>query len=126
MKTPVTLIAAFLAAAVFVAGPAFSQADMETVPTTGFAATTRKPAVFPHDRHNEKAQIADCGVCHHGEKDGRQDPKNTSEGTPCSDCHAEKAKPGRTPLMRAFHRQCMGCHLDVNKGPVTCGQCHVK
>jgi hypothetical protein len=26
--------------------------------------------------------------------------------------------------MRAYHRQCMGCHMEQKKGPVSCGDCH--
>ena len=113
-----------LIAAVFLAVPAQSQQDMTTVPTEGFKQTTRLPAVFAHDAHNEKAALADCSACHHGEKDGKRDNSADTSGIPCSDCHSAQAKPGKTPLMRAFHRQCLGCHMDKQKGPVTCGDCH--
>jgi hypothetical protein len=119
---PLALVA--LVAACFLAIPALSQQDMTTIPDTGFAAHTRLPAVFNHDVHNEKAGLDDCTVCHHGEKDGKRDPSQDTAGTPCSDCHTAVGKPGRTPLMRAFHKQCMGCHMEKKKGPVTCGDCH--
>ncbi|OLN27345.1 Tetraheme cytochrome c isozyme 2 [Desulfovibrio sp. DV] len=114
-----------LVAAVLLAAPAMSQQDMTTVPTEGFKKTTRPPAAFAHDAHNEKAGLSDCTACHHGEKDGKRDPSADTAGIPCSDCHTAVAAPGKTPLMRAFHRQCMGCHMDKKKGPVTCGDCHV-
>ncbi len=119
---PLALVA--LVAAFLLATPVMAQEDMTTVPTTGLAPTTRMPAVFPHDAHNEKAGITDCATCHHGEKDGKRDPEGDTSGIPCSDCHTATAKDGRTPLMRAFHKQCMGCHMEKNKGPVTCGDCH--
>ena len=31
---------------------------------------------------------------------------------------------GRTPLMRAYHKNCIECHKAQNKGPTTCGACH--
>lgn len=120
-RSTLTLLLAGLAAALLLAAPALSQQDMTTVPTEGFTTTTRLPARFAHDAHNEKAKLDDCTACHHGEKDGKQDKSVDSAGTPCADCHA---KPGRTPLRRAFHKQCMGCHQTQGKGPVTCGDCH--
>ena len=119
---PAALVA--LVAACFLAIPALSQQDMTTIPDAGFAAHTRLPAVFNHDAHNEKAGLDDCTVCHHGEKDGKRDPSQDTSGIPCSDCHTAVGKPGRTPLMRAFHKQCLGCHMEKKKGPVTCGDCH--
>ncbi len=113
-----------LAAALLLAVPALSQQDMQTVPTEGFASPRRLPALFPHDAHNEKAQLADCTACHHGEKDGKKDLSVDSVGTPCAECHPTAGAPGKTPLMRAYHRQCAGCHMDQKKGPVTCGACH--
>jgi len=124
MKRSPLLPLALVAAALCLAAPALGQQDMTTVPTGGFAKTTRPPALFPHDAHNEKAALSDCTACHHGEKDGKQDPTADTAGIPCADCHEAKAKPGRTPLMRAYHKQCMNCHLDKKKGPVTCQDCH--
>lgn len=84
----------------------------------------RRPAVpFDHDAHNERAKIEDCLICHHGGENGVIDPEVGSEGTPCSECHEVNAS-GRTPLMRAYHKQCIECHRDLNKGPTTCGGCH--
>ncbi len=120
--TPLALVA--FVAALLLALPALSQQDMTTIPDEAFKTRTRPPALFKHDEHNEKAKLDDCTACHHGEKDGKRDPGADTSGIPCSDCHAVEAKPGRTPLMRAFHKQCMGCHMTQKKGPVTCGDCH--
>lgn len=122
-KSLMLLVVAAMALCFF--GPAFSQGDMTNVSTEAFGVARRPAAVFPHDMHNEKAQIEDCAACHHGEKDGKIDKEATSEGTPCADCHPVTASPGKTPLMQAFHKQCMGCHLEKKAGPVTCGACHV-
>lgn len=123
-RRTVTPLLLALLAAVFLAVPALSQQDMTTVPAEGFKTKTRLPALFAHDAHNEKAGLSDCTTCHHGEKDGKKDTTADSTGTPCSDCHSLEGKPGRTPLMRAFHKQCAGCHMDKKIGPVTCGDCH--
>ena len=120
--TPLVLSA--LAALFLTAAPALAQQDMTHVPTEAFKKLTRPPAAFAHDTHNEKAGLADCTACHHGEKDGKRDPASDTAGSPCSDCHSVAAKPGKTPLERAYHRQCMDCHLTQKKGPVTCGDCH--
>jgi hypothetical protein len=29
-------------------------------------------------------------------------------------------------LMRAFHMNCKGCHVQRRQGPVVCGECHQK
>ncbi len=109
--------------------PAISQEDMLVVPTDAFVDPQRPPAAFGHDAHNEKAELDECGRCHHGETDGRMDPDNTSEGQACAECHAAdpKAAPElahKTPLRRAYHLQCQGCHAETGKGPLACGQCH--
>lgn len=124
LKNSLILLVAALAALCFF-GPAFSQGDMTVVNRDVFTAPRRPAAFFAHDQHNEKAQIEDCAACHHGETDGKMDAESTSEGTPCADCHPVVATPGKTPLMRAFHKQCAGCHMDKKAGPVACGQCHV-
>jgi hypothetical protein len=103
---------------------ALSQEDMKTLAPAAFKTRQRPPAVFVHDKHNEKAQISDCVVCHHGGKDGKIDKSASTEGTPCSECHQVAPKDKTTGLMKAYHKQCIGCHRAKNKGPVACGQCH--
>ncbi|QGY38697.1 cytochrome C [Pseudodesulfovibrio cashew] len=106
---------------------AFAQDDMTEVPADGFATLQRPRVAFEHDAHNEKAELEDCVICHHSKtEDGKQDLENSSEGEPCSSCHAETRTDGGTPLMRAYHKQCIGCHKEKAKGPVACGECHAK
>lgn len=106
--------------------PVFSQEDMQVIDDGGFANRQRPPAVFQHDKHNELAQIEDCNECHHVYEDGKKLEDESSEDLSCSDCH-EKKGTGRQPgLRRAFHVNCKGCHLENNKGPIMCGQCHVR
>jgi len=119
---PILAIAAVLVCTQF----AFSQEDMKTLSPDAFGKLTRPAATFIHDQHNEKAGIEDCGACHHGGEGGVKDPGQTTEGTPCADCHAVKAPKGTTSLNKAYHKQCIGCHQDNGKGPLACGQCHVR
>jgi hypothetical protein len=44
----------------------------------------------------------------------------------CANCHNDQAD---LNLQKAFHRQCMGCHIEIRKsgqlsGPEMCGACH--
>lgn len=106
---------------------AFSQQDMVMIPVSAFGELERPPVAFAHDDHNEKAQIEDCVVCHHSAtEDGRMDTEFGSEGEPCESCHPVDGAGGKTPLMRAYHRQCGDCHAKSLKGPVACAECHAK
>jgi cytochrome c553 len=122
-----TLIAlTLLAAATLFSLPAFSQEDMTHVPTDAFGKLERPAAVFNHDAHNEKAAIENCNACHHVWANGVLVEDEDSVGTPCADCHALE-QDGDTPSMQdAYHQQCWGCHEKQAKGPVLCGECHVK
>lgn len=88
--------------------------------------TLRRPAaLFDHDTHNDNAGIDDCAVCHHVWEDGKLVADESSEDTPCSDCHSISAGPDNTvSLANAFHTQCRSCHVDKGQGPLLCGQCH--
>ncbi len=88
---------------------------------------TRPGAVFDHDAHNEKAGLEEnCILCHHSGEKGKLVPGESSEGTPCADCHSVRAESGQTPLRRAYHRQCITCHKEAGRGPAHCSGCHVK
>lgn len=118
------LLAVALGAAPFWLPTAASQEDMKTVSAPAFAKHSRPLAKFVHDEHNEKANIADCALCHHGKDDnGKKSITDTSEGEACAECHAVNAKT-ETPLMRAYHRQCMDCHKKASAGPTHCAGCH--
>jgi len=106
--------------------PGFSQEDMEVIDDGGFAVKQRPPVVFAHDEHNELAGIEQCNECHHVYEDGKKLEDESSEDLSCSECHEEKAS-GRMPgLRKAFHMNCKGCHSKHQKGPLMCGQCHIK
>lgn len=111
-----------------ITGAAFSQGDPERLSISAFETPRRPGAVFSHDGHNEKAGISNnCAVCHHVYENKKQVPDESSEDRQCSDCHALKSSPENSiALLPAFHRQCRECHFNSGKGPVLCGQCHIK
>lgn len=105
-------------------GTAEAQENITKLAPGAFGKLTRPAAVFAHDKHNEKAKLAECVACHHGGKDGKLDRTASSEGTPCADCHKVKPADKTTGLQRAYHKQCIDCHRAKGKGPLACGQCH--
>lgn len=106
--------------------PAFSQEDMEVVDDEGFDKKQRPPAVFRHDEHNETASIEECNECHHVYEDGKKVADESSEDQGCWECHEENDVGNQPGLRKAFHENCKGCHLQNKKGPIMCGQCHVR
>ena len=127
MVKRILLIIVFSSACLIFLISAHSQEDMQHVSAEAFAKPRRPPAVFRHDAHNELAQVEGCSVCHHVYDDnGQLIEDESSEDQSCSDCH-ELARSGNKPaLMKAFHANCKGCHQEKNKGPLMCGQCHVR
>jgi hypothetical protein len=105
---------------------AWSQEDMKAVSADAFTTPQRPSAVFPHDAHNEKARIESCNQCHHVYEDGKLVEDESSEDQRCSDCHGVEAAGSQPGLMKAFHLNCKGCHQEQKKGPVMCGECHVR
>jgi len=103
-----------------------AQENMTAVDNSVFGKPERTQAVFRHESHNEKAKIDACNECHHVVKDGKKLEDESSEDMRCSDCH-DLRDLGRTPSLRkAFHLNCRGCHEKSGKGPVMCGECHLK
>ncbi len=99
---------------------------MEVVDSSVFANPQRTPAVFKHDAHNEKAGIENCNECHHVYQEGKLLEDESSEDQRCSDCHGVKAEGKKLALVKAFHANCKGCHEKQKKGPILCGECHVR
>ena len=116
-------VAAFGALFILNAG---AQEDMKTVSPDAFSSPQRPAAVFPHDAHNEKAGIENCNQCHHVYEDGKLVEDESSEDRRCSDCHGAEDAGAQPGLMKAFHLNCKGCHQEQKKGPVMCGECHVR
>ena len=120
--------AAFLVAALFLVAGSLSAAPppakMKIAHPEVFKKLRKGPVPFNHKAHI-KTVGGKCATCHHTYK---------GKGTPiaCSKCH-KKHKEGKKPsLMRAFHKNCMGCHKKLVKagkpaGPARkCKGCHKK
>ncbi len=115
-----------LAAAFLLPVLASAQDDIVSLADPALAPLKKTPSLFEHAKHAEDYAIP-CADCHHGATaEGAIDPAATSEGEACSSCHPVGAEPGKTWLMLAFHKQCKGCHETQRKGPLGCGECHVK
>ncbi len=108
----------------FTAGSAWAQEDMTAVEDSAFEKRIRPPAVFHHDAHNEAAGIEDCATCHHVYEDGVLQEYESSEDMECSACHGRENDARQCDLVVVFHKQCKGCHLARQQGPVTCSECH--
>jgi Class III cytochrome C family len=127
MRRPLTLAVAILLGITLAIATAYSQEDMESVDNGQFDNPQRPPAVFFHDAHNEKAGLDDCSACHHiFDERGRKLEGESSEDQMCSDCHGEKDQGAKPRLRKAYHLRCKGCHLEQQKGPILCAQCHVR
>ena len=102
--------------------PVMSQDTMTSIDQEAFSSNTQPPAVFVHNEHNAQAGLTDCGVCHHVYEDGQRVQGALSVGQECSSCH----EPGDQSLRLkyAYHTLCISCHLDRDKGAVTCKECH--
>lgn len=106
---------------------AYSQEEMVVINSDDFKNSQRPAAIFRHDEHNESAEIEECNECHHVYDDsGELIDDESSEDQRCSECHEVEASDDRPALMKAFHRNCKGCHEAKKDGPVMCGQCHVR
>lgn len=126
MKKGVGFIFTLVWVSVSIIVPAHSQEDMVRINKDAFEKPQRPPAVFRHDEHNETAQIEECNECHHIYEDGNLLEDESSEDQRCSDCHELQISGNKPALIKAFHRNCKGCHLERKKGPIMCGQCHVR
>ena len=108
----------------FVFGSVYAQEDIQKLEHDIFINRERPVVAFPHALHADDLGL-DCFECHHIYKDG-DNVWDESELCDCSGCHSLEADGKKMSLMRAFHTNCKGCHLEQNKGPVTCGECHSK
>jgi len=126
MKKPLLIILIIPVLWVFLVLPGLSQEEMEVIEDDGFLKRQRPPAVFKHDDHNELAEIETCNECHHIYDNGEKLEDESSEDQLCSECHTEKPSDNQPGLKKAFHLNCKGCHQAKKKGPIMCGQCHVR
>lgn len=102
--------------------------QLERMSTDSFSHIQRPASVFSHDDHNAEAELEeDCSICHHVYEGKELLEEESSEDTPCSDCHSLKPTPENSIALRtAFHTRCKSCHFEQAKGPVLCGECHIR
>lgn len=96
-----------------------SLTDIQKIKDEAFQKYRFPAAKFDHDKH---ARVIKCYRCHHVYEDGEHVPGKNSVGRECSACH--KAGGGEVKLKYAYHTKCIGCHLESDKGPVMCKNCH--
>jgi hypothetical protein len=125
-KSAVIMIGVLVLSALLMAA-AYSQEEMQAVDNQAFPSPQRPPSLFRHDEHNATAAIEECNVCHHVYDDtGKLVEGESSEDQGCSECHAVSDSGNQPGLRKAFHLNCKGCHREQQKGPILCGECHVK
>lgn len=96
--------------------------------TETFQNKQRTAVMFQHGLHMEGFECLDC---HHQYENGENvldeaDLEEDADNVACASCHGEDSDLG---LRKAFHRQCVGCHMKLRKqgqdtGPELCGECH--
>jgi hypothetical protein len=106
--------------------PAVSRDEYSVFPPDVFPELQRPLSRFTHDDHMAFDTIEDCYVCHHLYADGELVEGESSEDTPCGDCHKLDPDDGGTDRLRAYHNRCKGCHERLKAGPIACGECHVR
>ncbi|MFP4226785.1 MAG: cytochrome c3 family protein [Desulfobacterales bacterium] len=97
---------------------------------------------FDHEKHaasKPEGYGLGCGDCHHDENgEPLTDLKRGDPVQSCYECHDKDGRPRRDPAMSqeewkkeeltyyygAIHENCMGCHKQMDAGPVSCTECH--
>ena len=126
MRKNILFIGVLVGVLALAALTAYSQEDIEFVEDSGFASSMRPKPAFMHDEHNEKAGIEECNECHHVYEDGKLLEDESSEDQACSECHGAEGDEFPMELVRRYHLNCRGCHMEKQAGPVACGECHAK
>jgi hypothetical protein len=118
-----TLISMLFVSIIFFISVAYPTDTPETL-TLDILINRYGSVEFSHGYHAE--MTGDCSSCHHHSAEG---------STPaCGECHEaitvyHYSGVQREPsigLKGAYHRQCMGCHQEMESGPVGCTDCHEK
>ncbi len=106
-----------------------SMADNGPEVMTLTTAKAKKPAVFPHKKHQDMMK---CTVCHHTkDADGKQVAlADGAKKEKCTTCHnKDMSNKKLNGFKKAAHARCKSCHkkgLDGKKGPTKCAGCHPK
>ena len=108
-------------------GVSMSFADGSGPETITLNDAGKKPAQFPHWKHQEKNE---CATCHHSQgADGKQGPYVAGEEKVCDECHnAEFANEKLSKWKDIGHGLCKACHTEkkAEGAPTKCTACHVK
>ncbi len=92
-------------------------------------AKARKPALFPHKKH--QATFA-CKTCHHTQTaDGKKGPYVAGQEKNCTTCHNKSFSNKKlSGLKKVSHARCKSCHKKMKKegkkAPTKCSGCHPK
>ncbi len=91
-------------------------------------AAAKKPANFPHKKHQD---MMPCAECHHTmTADGKQGPYEAGKEAKCESCHNDTmANAKLNSFKNVAHERCKGCHKEGyngKTGPTKCNECHVK
>lgn len=102
--------------------------ELVTMDTSAFTKLQRSAAVFDHDEHNSAAELEeDCSICHHVYEEKTLVEGESSEDSACVECHSLKPTSENSVALRtAYHNKCKSCHFESAKGPVLCGECHIR
>lgn len=115
----------------------------EFLKITNGTDSSANPAYFPHWDHQKRLE-ENCGTCHHGKNDDGTQAKyeaGKTEHNKCFTCHNNDGitlegkisgvpLPLASPIQRAGHGRCAGCHKDQKSSTGTnlmmCTTCHNK
>ena len=123
-RTWIIYTAIILMGGIFAVMSGYSQEDVTNVEDSAFKKKMRPAVPFPHDQHNEQAELDECSTCHHVYENGKLVEDESSEGQECSECHAINKGDNPISLANIYHLQCKGCHQGKKAGPIMCGECH--
>jgi len=111
-------------------GIASEEAALDTGPAEMVlkTAAAKKPAKFPHKKHQESFE---CGECHHAKTDdGVKYPYvEGMEIKKCITCHNKKdmSNPKLNHFKLVAHGLCKECHKkNKDSAPTKCSGCHIK
>ncbi len=92
------------------------------------SAKAKKPATFPHKKHQDMFK---CDQCHHSDDAGKKGPYMAGKEAKCASCHnKEMGNAKLNNLKKAGHALCKKCHTkskkEGKKAPTKCTGCHPK
>ena len=101
---------------------AFSSTDSDIPIRISYKSATGN-VLFDHKTHaSAQGYGLSCQDCHHNLEE------DETEGVEsCGACHeAESEDEDVLKRSDAFHKQCVDCHQEFEKGPEDCAECHLK